>query len=86
MDFISTPRKSVVQRTVEQLPKPKTTKKGKTTNMSKDQFKKTKQTHKNEIAKLKAKRAAMKSDIKKHKMLIKQAKLVYKMSKMKGSK
>lgn len=85
MDFISTPRKSVVQRTVEQLPKPKTTKKGKK-DMSKDQFKKTKQTHKNEIAKLKAKRAAMKSDIKKHKMLIKQAKLVYKMSKMKGTK
>lgn len=53
-------------------------------NMDKEKFKKTVQAHKDEIAKCKARRAGLKAEIKKHKLLIKQAKLVYKLSKMKG--
>lgn len=61
----------------------KTIKKAKVTNMDKDQYKKAKSMHKAEIAKLKALRAKCKRDIKTHKLLMKQAKLVYKLSKIK---
>ncbi len=67
-------------------PTPKPTKQELKATMNKEQFKKAKQAHKVEIAKLKAQRAKLKNDIKRHKMLIKQAKLVYKISKMKESK
>lgn len=80
MDFIETPVKKLGEKKpVTGIAKTSTPKKEKVTNMSKDQFKKTKSAHKAEIAKLKR-------DIKKHKLLIKQAKLVYKISKMKESK
>lgn len=61
----------------------KTIKKVKAKDMNKEQYKKTKAEHKKEIAKLKALRAKCKSDIKTHKLLMKQAKIVYKLSKIK---
>lgn len=63
--------------------KTKTVKKVKATNMDKEQYKKAKATHKDEIARLKALRAKCKRDIKTHKLLMKQAKIVYKLSKIK---
>lgn len=89
MEFIATPAKDYKKKKpVTGIAKTKTVtpKKVKISNMSKDQFKKTKSAHKAEIAKIKAKRAELKQDIKKHKLLIKQAKLVYKLSKMKEAK
>lgn len=64
--------------------KTKTIKKELPKNMDKEKCKKTIQAHRVEIAKIKAKRAGLKAEIKKHKLLIKQAKLVYKLTKMKG--
>ena len=76
MDYIETPRK-----TTKQPPKP-TTKKEKI-DMDKQTFIKAKAEHKDKIAKIKAQRKQLKSDIARHKLLIKQAKLAYKLSKMK---
>ena len=76
MDYIETPRK-----TTKQPPKP-TTKKEKI-DMDKQTFIKAKAEHKDKIAKIKAQRKQLKTDIVRHKLLIKQAKLAYKLSKMK---
>lgn len=81
-----TKKKAKTSKVLAQPKTSKTTKKDKVKNMDKNTFKKAKQAHKVEIAKLKAQRAKLKNDIKRHKMLIKQAKLVYKISKMKESK
>lgn len=53
------------------------------TDVNKDKFKKTKAAHTAEIEKIKAQRAKLKQDIKKHKLLIKQAKLCYKLDRLK---
>lgn len=87
-DFIETPPKSYAKKPMTGIaapPRPKT-KKEKIEIMSNDQFKKTKQAHKAEIAKLKITRKKIKQDIKRHKLLIKQAKIINKLSKMKGEK
>lgn len=84
--FIETPVKPYGQKkpvTGIAKAKTQTPKKVKATNMSKDQFKKAKADHKAAIAKIKAQRAALKADIKKHKLLIKQAKITYKLTQMK---
>lgn len=91
MDFIETPakeygKKKAATGIAKHATKPTPQKKVKITNMNKEQFKKAKSAHKVEIAKLKAQRAKLKNDIKRHKMLIKQAKLVYKISNMKEAK
>lgn len=86
MDFEEMPKKSYTRKPKTGLARHKTTKKAKVNNMSKDQFKKAKKAHKAEIARIKAQRAELKQDIKRHKLLIKQAKIVYKVSKMKASK
>lgn len=62
------------------------TKKEKVTNMSKDQFKRTKSEHKKEIAKIKAQRKQLKGDMKTHRLLIRQARIVRKLTKVGGSK
>ncbi len=86
--FIETPAKSYAKKPVKGIARAKTPtpKKVKATNMNKNHFKKAKSVHKTEIAKLKAQRSQLKHDIKTHKMLIKQAKLVYKISKIKELK
>ena len=76
MDYIETPRK-----TIKQLPKP-IIKKEKI-DMDKQTFIKAKAEHKDKIAKIRAQRKQLKSDIVRHKLLIKQAKLAYKLSQMK---
>ena len=76
MDYIETPRK-----TTKQPPKP-TTKKEKI-DMDKQTFIKAKAEHKDKIAKIKAQRKQLKTDIVRHKLLMKQAKLAYKLSQMK---
>lgn len=63
----------------------KSIKKAKAKNMNKEEYKKAKAMHKDEIAKLKALRAKCRSDIKTHKLLIKQAKIVYKLNKIKDN-
>ena len=73
MDYIDTPRKTI---------KKPTTKKEKI-DMDKQTFIKAKAEHKDKIAKIKAQRKQLKSDIVRHKLLIKQAKLAYKLSQMK---
>ena len=73
MDYIETPRKTI---------KKPTTKKEKI-DMDKQTFIKAKAEHKDKIAKIKAQRKQLKSDIVRHKLLIKQAKLAYKLSQMK---
>lgn len=67
MDFIATPRKKAVKQTQ---------KKKETAKMTpKDTYKKTKAAHRAAIHKLK-------QDIKKHKLLERQAKTIYKLSKL----
>ena len=73
MDYIETPRKTI---------KKPTTKKEKI-DMDKQTFIKAKAEHKDKIAKIKAQRKQLKTDIVRHKLLIKQAKLTYKLSQMK---
>lgn len=87
-DFIETPSKSYGAKPKPGYTQSKKPKKEyeKVTNMSKDQFHGAKQAHKAEIAKIKITRAKLKQDIKRHKMLIKQAKLVYQISKLKEDK
>lgn len=94
MDFIETPAKEYgkkkhatgIAKSAAKSAAKSTTKKPKVTNMNKDQFKKAKAAHKTEIAKIKAQRAKLKQDIKRHKLLIKQAKIVYKVTQMKEAK
>ena len=76
MDYIEIPRK-----TTKQPPKPKIEKEK--IDMDKQTFTKAKAEHKDKIAKIKAQRKQLKSDIVRHKLLIKQAKLAYKLSQMK---
>lgn len=80
-EFIETPGKSYSK------PKIKTIKiKQEKTDMNKDQFQKAKADHKASIAKIKLSRKQEKQDIKRHRMLIKQAKITYKLTQMKASK
>ena len=76
MDYIETPRK-----TVKQPPKP-TIEKEKI-DMDKQTFIKAKAEHKDKIAKIKAQRKQLKADIVRHKLLMKQARINYKLSQMK---
>ena len=75
MEYIETPRKTIK--------KPKPTTKKEKIDMDKQTFIKAKAEHKDKIAKIKAQRKQLKSDIVRHKLLIKQAKLAYKLSQMK---
>lgn len=74
MKYEETPLKKVVK----QLPKPPQNKQDKK-DMTKEQYNKAKADHNAAISKLKA-------DIKKHKLLKKQAKITYKLTKIKGDK
>ena len=76
MDYIEIPRK-----TTKQPPKPKIEKEK--IDMDKQTFLKAKAEHKDKIAKIKAQRKQLKADIKRHKLLMKQAKIAYRLSKMK---
>jgi hypothetical protein len=83
MRYEDLPKKDYSGKSKKSTAKIKNIKPKKVTNMSKEQYKRTKSAHKAEIGKLKAKRAQLARDIKRHKILIKQAKFVYKISKMK---
>ena len=72
-----------VESVIRQPKTPKQSKQKVFKDMNKEQFHKAKALHKAEIAKIKLKRKQEKQDIKRHKMLIKQAKIVYKLTKMK---
>ena len=76
MDYIEIPRK-----TTKQPPKPITKKEP--IDMDKQTFIKAKAEHKDKIAKFKAQRKQLKADIKRHKLLMKQARINYKLSQMK---
>ena len=76
MDYIETARK-----TIKNTPK-QTTKKEKI-DMDKQTFIKAKAEHKDKIAKIRAQRKQLKADIKRHKLLMKQARITYKLSQMK---
>ena len=76
MEYIEIPRK-----TTKQPPKP-TIEKEKI-DMDKQTFIKAKSEHKDKIAKIKAERKQLKSDIVRHKLLMKQARINYKLSQMK---
>jgi len=78
--YIETPRQPITKATKKQI-----VKKGKI-DMKKEQFKKAKTAHRAEIVKVKEQRKKLKQDIKKHKLLIKQARIMYKLGKMKGGK
>ena len=75
--YIQTPKPPVVVRGTYKAEETKTEKDE--FDMNKEQFIKTKSMHKVEIVKLK-------QDIKKHKLLIKQARIIYKLGKMKEVK
>lgn len=75
-DFIETPiRKTKIKK-----------QKREDIDVDKEKFNKTKMEHKASIAKIKATRAELKREIKLHKLLIKQAKIYYKLSKVGGKK
>ncbi len=74
---------SVPKQVLKTIPKYK---KEKITNMSKDQFKSAKKEHKGEIAKINQQIAKLKADKKAHRLLIRQARIMYKVTKVKGSK
>ena len=76
MDYIETPAKKYTKK-----PKPITKKES--IDMDKQTFIKAKAEHKDKIAQIRAQRKQLKSDIVRHKLLIKQAKLAYKLSQMK---
>ena len=76
MDYIETPAKKYTQK-----PKPIIEKEP--IDMDKQTFIKAKAEHKDKIAKIKAQRKQLKSDIVRHKLLIKQSKIAYKLSQMK---
>lgn len=73
MDYIETPRKTI---------KKPTTKKEKI-DMDKQTFIKAKAEHRDKIAKIRAQRKQLKADIKMHNLLMKQARIIYKLSQMK---
>jgi hypothetical protein len=72
-EFIDIPFKP--SKALRALPKPKKQKKDKK-DVNKEAFNKAKAAHKAEIAKIKAQRSKLKQDIKKHNLLIKQAKIM----------
>lgn len=76
MDYIETPAKKYTKKPKPIIEKEKI-------DMDKQTFIKAKAEHKDKIAKIKAQRKQLKSDIVRHKLLIKQAKLAYKLSQMK---
>ncbi len=76
MDYIETARKTIKNT-------PKQTIKKEKIDMDKQTFIKAKAEHKDKIAKIKAQRKQLKADIKRHKLLMKQAKITYKLSQMK---
>ena len=76
MDYIEIPRK-----TIKNTPKPKIEKEK--IDMDKQTFIKAKAEYKDKIAKIKAQRKQLKADIKRYKLLMKQAKIAYELSKMK---
>ena len=76
MDYIETPAKKYTQK-----PKPITKKEP--IDMDKQTFIKAKAEHKDKIAKIKAQRKQLKADIKRHNLLMKQARITYKLSQMK---
>lgn len=76
MDYIETPAKKYTQKPKQIIKKEKI-------DMDKQTFIKAKAEHKDKIAKIKAQRKQLKSDIVRHKLLMKQAKITYKLSQMK---
>lgn len=76
MDYIETARKTIKNT-------PKQTIKKEKIDMDKQTFIKAKAEHKDKIAKIRAQRKQLKSDIKRHKLLMKQARINYKLSQMK---
>lgn len=54
--------------------------------MQKDKLNKAVQEHKQDIAKIRVQRARLKRDMKAHKLLIKQARIMYKLDKVRGEK
>ena len=78
MDYIEIPAKKYTQIS---KPKPKIEKEK--IDMDKQTFIKAKAEHKDKIAKINAQRKQLKADIKRHKLLMKQAKIAYRLSKMK---
>lgn len=82
LDFIEPDAKSYKPKHkigIERVGKLKKQTKDKAIKMDTNQFKKAKSAHNAEIAKLK-------QSIKRHKLLIKQAKIMYKLNQMKGDK
>lgn len=76
MDYIETTRKTTKQP-------PKQTIKKEKIDMDKQTFIKAKAEHRDKIAKIRAQRKQLKADIKRHNLLMKQAKIIYKLSQMK---
>ena len=75
MDYIETPRKTIK--------KPKPIIEKEKIDMDKQTFIKTRTEHKKSIEKIKAQRKQLKTDIAGHKLLIKRAKITYKLNKLK---
>ena len=73
MDYIETPRKTIKKPTIKK----------EKIDMDKQTFIKAKAEHRDKIAKIRAQRKQLKADIKRHKLLMKQAKITYKLSQMK---
>ena len=80
MDYIETPRKA--PKKAPKKAKIKTIEKEKI-DMDKQTFIKTRTEHKKSIEKIKAQRKQLKTDIAGHKLLIKRAKITYKLNKLK---
>ena len=76
MDYIETARKTIKNT-------PKQTIKKEPIDMDKQTFIKAKAEHKDKIAKIRAQRKQLKADIKMHNLLMKQARITYKLSQMK---
>lgn len=76
MDYIETARKTIKNT-------PKQTIKKEKIDMDKQTFIKAKAEHRDKIAKIRAQRKQLKADIKRHKLLMKQARITYKLSQMK---
>ena len=75
MDYIEIPRKTTKNTLKPKIEKEKI-------DMDKQTFIKAKAEHKDKIAKIKAQRKQLKSDIARHKLLMKQAKITYRLTKM----
>lgn len=76
MDYIETARKTIKNT-------PKQTIKKEKIDMDKQTFIKAKAEHRDKIAKIRAQRKQLKADIKMHNLLMKQARITYKLSQMK---